>query len=134
MEKVINVIKWVLTIAFAAFCVLIIYSRFRYDTRYIQTGSMLPEYQIGALVWVDDHAYDEASPEIGDVAIYSTGSREVMHRIVGVYADGTYVFKGDNNDSSDFSPVDESAIEGKAVFHLNFLAPLIRRIHHLSSV
>ena len=129
-----EIIKWVLTIAVVVFAVGLIVLRFVYQPRYVETGSMEPEYQIGALVWVDDDAYKNAKPAVGDVAVYSNGGRPVMHRIVKDNGDGTYTFKGDNNDSDDFSPVPEKEIEGKAVFHTNLFAPIVRKLHHLSDV
>lgn len=126
--------KWTVTILVCALCAALVFVRFRYDARYVETGSMRPEYQIGAIVLVDDKAYDSAEPEVGDVAVYQSGSRQVMHRIVDIDENGDYIFEGDNNQSADFAPVERQQIVGKAVTRFNFIAPLVRKIRHLSDI
>ena len=111
-----------------------IFIRMRFDPHYVETGSMRPAYEIGALVLVDDEAYDNSDPQVGDVAVYRTGSREVMHRIKKITSDGRYIFQGDNNNTDDFTPIDKSEIVGKAVWHTNLAAPVIRKIKHLENV
>ncbi len=129
-----DIAGWIVTIIICAICAMLVFVRFRYDARYVETGSMRPEYQIGAIVLVDDSAYDSAEPEVGDVAVYQSGNRQVMHRIVDIDENGDYIFEGDNNDSADFAPVERQQIVGKAVAHFNFVAPLVRKIRHLSDI
>lgn len=111
-----------------------IFIRVRFDPHYVESGSMRPEYAIGAFVLVDDKAYEDTDPKVGDVAVYKIGSREVMHRIKEITEDGKYVFKGDNNDSEDFTPVDKSEIVGKTVWHTNLVAPIVRQTKQLDNV
>ena len=72
---------------------------------------MRPEYEIGSIVLVDDTAYDSADPKVGDVAVYQTGNRQVLHRIVDIDENGDYIFEG-----------------------FNWIAPLVRKIRHLSDI
>ena len=104
-----------------------------FKVRYIQTGSMKPTLQVGAVVYVNPFSYSESrKPGIGDVAMYrSLTGMEYIHRIVDVTEDGKYIFKGDNNSTKDFSPVPLSNIEGKVVIEVNFIAPVVRTIRHL---
>lgn len=132
-KKVLNIIVDVFVILCAVLCVFLVYMNTKYDARYVRTGSMLPEYKIGALVWIDEDAYKNKSPQIGDVAVYQSPDEdiEIIHRIVGEYKDGSYVFKGDNNDQSDPYEVKKSMIIGKEVTHVNFLAPMVRVLNHI---
>lgn len=129
-----DIAGWIVTIIICAICAMLVFVRFRYDARYVETGSMRPEYDIGAIVLVDDKAYDDADPKVGDVAVYQSGNRQVMHRIVDIDENGDYIFEGDNNQSTDFAPVERQQIVGKAVTHFNFVAPLVRKIRHLSNI
>lgn len=129
-----DIAGWIVTIIICTICAMLVFVRFRYDARYVETGSMRPEYDIGAIVLVDDKAYDDADPKVGDVAVYQSGNRQVMHRIVDIDENGDYIFEGDNNQSADFAPVERQQIVGKAVAHFNFVAPLVRKIRHLSNI
>lgn len=129
-----DIAGWIATIIVCAICAMLVFVRFRYDARYVETGSMRPEYEIGSIVLVDDTAYDSADPKVGDVAVYQTGNRQVLHRIVDIDENGDYIFEGDNNQSADFAPVERQQIVGKAVTHFNWIAPLVRRIRHLSNI
>lgn len=128
--KKINLKNAVSNLAFLAALAAMLFIAFRFDLRYVETGSMLPDIKIGAICLVDPDAYENAAPQVGDVAIYSTPTRDVIHRIVRVSDEG-YIFKGDNNNSEDYSPVPAEAIGGKVVGVINIVAPLMRIIKHL---
>jgi signal peptidase len=59
------------------------------------------------------------SYRVGDVALYRSADlkgQRVLHRILTV-GDGTYTFKGDNNDFVDPETVPAAALEGRLWFH-----------------
>lgn len=124
--------KQIGNIIFVAILACMLYIGIRYDIRFVQTGSMLPDIQIGAICFIDPDAYVDEAPQIEDVAMYSTTSRDVIHRIIDIDDDGAYIFQGDNNDAPDFSPVPREVIKGKVVAVLNFVAPLMRLIKGIS--
>jgi hypothetical protein len=77
--------------------------------------SMQPTYHADDLVVVVRHH----SYEIGQIAAYD-GRRpgvEVLHRVVGKEA-GSYVLKGDNNQSIDAITPDDDEMIGRAVLHV----------------
>lgn len=132
--RVRNAIAWAVVLALLAAAIAFVVLRLLYPPRIVETGSMRPEYPVGTIVFIDEHAYDAADPQVGDVAVYDAGDREVMHRIVRVNDDGTYVFKGDNSASEDFSPVARGQIVGREAFHLSWIAPLVRQVRGLSEL
>jgi len=114
-----DLLFWVLA---AAVCFMLLNFQFRY----VLTGSMKPEMEIGALAVIDP----VAEPEIGDIAMYEIHGNEVIHRIIDEQG-GQYIFKGDNNQIADFSPVEKEQIQGKVIFYTNLPAPLIRKARNL---
>lgn len=61
----------------------------------------------------------------GDTIVYSTDRYKypIIHRVVGINGGDSYSFttKGDNNPSTDPSPVAEKQVVGKAVFRIPWL-------------
>lgn len=125
-----SVIAWFADIIFVLLIAAMIYIPFRYNVRYIESGSMEPGIHVGAIVLIDPTAYKDAEPQVGDIAMYQTSTREVIHRIIDVDEDG-YIFKGDNNDSEDFAPVPAENIRGELKVTINVVAPVIKAIKHL---
>lgn len=77
--------------------------------------SMNPVYYQGDLVFV----VKADSYHIGDIAAYhSTVTGETLHRIIGGDATTGYVFKGDNNQSTDIDNPKPEALIGRAVLHV----------------
>jgi len=115
---------------FVTLLVLLVLIPMKYELRYIETGSMEPGIRVGAIVLIDPKAYEDSAPQVGDVAMYQTATREVIHRIIRTEENG-YKFKGDNNKAEDFGIVPRDAIRGKLVLRINLVAPLIRAIKNL---
>lgn len=103
----------------------------RYDLIYAESGSMYPAIETGAICIVDPEAYETDKPEVGDIAVYQTDARYVVHRVISDESDGWYQFKGDNNDSSDLGAVNIKDIRGRVSAVINFVAPLVRKVKHL---
>ncbi|MBR3840806.1 MAG: signal peptidase I [Erysipelotrichales bacterium] len=64
---------------------------------------------------------------VGDVYIYENLSGlKIIHRIIEENEDGTYTFKGDNNDIADYMPVERNQIEFKYLFRIPYLGYLVK--------
>ena len=125
-----SLFAWCGDLLFVLLIAAMIYIPFRYNVRYIESGSMEPGIHVGAIVLIDPTAYKEEDPQVGDIAMYQTSTREVIHRIIDESDDG-YIFKGDNNDSEDFAPVPAENIRGELKITINIVAPIVKAVKHL---
>lgn len=125
-----SIFAWCGDLLFVLLIAAMIYIPFRYNVRYIESGSMEPGIHVGAIVLIDPTAYKEEDPQVGDIAMYQTSTREVIHRIIDESDDG-YIFKGDNNDSEDFAPVPAENIRGELKITINIVAPIVKAVKHL---
>lgn len=100
-------------------------SIFGYGFGTVMSGSMLPDYEIGASILIH---YGEI-PKLGDVAVYKSGNMNVVHRVIRIQEDENgeleYIFKGDNNKEADYYSVRENNIIGKVVYKSNSTAKII---------
>lgn len=95
---------------------------FGYKLVYIGSESMEPTINTGALVLCKMLT----SPEeiaVGDICnyLYTTSSgtqKSIIHRIIKLSDDNTYIFKGDNNPKADYLPVSADQICSKYIFTL----------------
>lgn len=76
----------------------------------VTSGSMEPLIKTGDVVLVQDVDHLVGK---GTVVAYDDGNGIVMHRVVGVDADGTYTTKGDANAVPDSTSVSQSQIVGQ---------------------
>lgn len=99
----------------------------------VLTGSMVPAYPIGSLIYVQE--VDPNELELRDVITYSSGKTIVTHRIVEIVRDENnpnqlkFRTKGDANDDPDASLVGPADIIGKVAFgipHLGTIANYIQ--------
>jgi len=103
---------------------------FGYEVLVVQSGSMEPNYHVGALVYVKP--VDAAELETGDVITFELGGGvRGTHRIIEVLEDNgrlSFRTKGDNNDDADVNPVLPEAILGEVKFTIPYLGFLISYI------
>lgn len=61
---------------------------------------------------------DSSTLKTGDVVVYESKllSHPIIHRIIEVQGNGTYIIKGDNNPKADPLEVSFDQIKGKAIF------------------
>ncbi len=101
-----------------------------FEVLIVQSGSMEPNYPVGALVYVKP--VDAAQLVPGDVITFELGGGvRGTHRIIEVLNDEgglSFRTKGDNNDEADFAPVHPESIVGKARFMLPYLGFLVTYI------
>ncbi len=125
-----SLFAWCGDLLFVLLIAAMIYIPFRYNVRYIESGSMEPGIHVGAIVLIDPTAYKDKDPQVGDIAMYQTSTREVIHRIIDESDDG-YIFKGDNNDSEDYAPIPAENIRGELKVTINVVAPIVKAVKHL---
>lgn len=79
-------------------------SLFSYRVFFIMSESMEPEIKTNQLVFGRLFCPGE-EPEVGQIYAYRkvgvVGSKIVIHRLIAINKDGTYLFKGDHNDQVD---------------------------------
>ena len=69
-----------------------------YRLLYIPTRSMEPTIMAGSFAIGKKIAPEELA--INDIAVYKNGKTKMIHRIIDI-DDGTFTFKGDNNENAD---------------------------------
>lgn len=88
----------------------------------IETGSMTPNINVGDAVLVNK-MYNTDNLKIGDIiAFYNNDSVLVIHRIIGINSNGTYITKGDYNNSADEGYIKKENVVGKVMFKIPYLA------------
>lgn len=101
-----------------------------YEVMVVQSGSMEPNYHVGALVYVKP--VDARQLAVGDVITFELGGGvRGTHRIVEIVEEGdsrSFVTKGDNNAEKDSNPVQEQAIVGQVKFTIPQLGFLVTYI------
>ena len=88
----------------------------------IETGSMTPSLRIGDAVIIDKNC-DRDKLKVDDIIAYVNHDNVlVVHRIIQVNSDGTFVTKGDYNNAADSGFVNKSQVKGKVSFKIPFIA------------
>ena len=88
----------------------------------VVSGSMEPLIHTGSVV-VTTRSVDTVECE--DIVLYKLDDMNVIHRVVEVNEDGTFVTKGDHNESKDFKDVSYDQIIGKYLFTIPYLGYVI---------
>ena len=118
MKKVFKIIDTVLfsCVLAVALCLCVMIFFFHIKPVVVVSGSMEPEIPVGSLVFIDQR---DQSVDPGDVIAYLIGDTTdttIVHRIVDQNDDGTYITKGDSNDTADPASVTKQQIVGKEIF------------------
>ena len=88
----------------------------------IETGSMTPVIKVGDGVMINKLCNRDELKE-GDIVAYINDEEIiVVHRIYKVNKDGTFITKGDFNNSADLKYVSKKQIKGKVMFKIPFIA------------
>ena len=88
-----------------------------YSPMAVLSGSMLPSYSVGDLVFINKNVTPEEINE-GDVISYRINEDTVVtHRVVTV-EDGYFITKGDANNIEDSNPVPYDILIGRAWFRI----------------
>ena len=131
LSRIFNVLANLIIALIVALCAVIMLPKvFGYEVYGILSGSMLPSYPIGSIIYVQ---HEEANNiEVGDVITFNmaAGSDVVAtHRVVEINKEEeTFTTKGDNN-TVDSSPVFFERLIGKVVLCilvLDYIAAFIQ--------
>lgn len=88
----------------------------------IETGSMTPNIKIGDAVVIEKKVNLDKLKEGDIVAYLSEGNKVIVHRIIKVNSDETFITKGDFNNTADPNYVKKEQIKGKVKFKIPFIA------------
>lgn len=88
----------------------------------IKTGSMTPAINAGDAVVIDKKCDKEKLKEEDIIAYENDSGVIVVHRIIKVNSDGTFITKGDYNNVADTIYVNKDQIRGKVKFRIPFIA------------
>ncbi|MDD4282588.1 MAG: signal peptidase I [Bacilli bacterium] len=122
VEKTINFLLNILIVVFSIFLMISVYIGFQtriigndyanffgYSLFEVQSGSMEGTIDVGDWIIVKL----SSKVKVDDIITYQSNGEYVTHRIIEVYK-GTYITKGDANNSKD-DPIDQNQIVGKVV-------------------
>lgn len=131
LKKVWDVVSTLFVIAVVLFAVLLVGVRlFGIQVFSIISGSMEPEYPVGALIYVKE--VDPWSVSEGDVITYVLPNETPStHRVVRVDAANQHFYtKGDANEIEDGPPVHFKNLIGTPVFKVPYLGYIAHYIQH----
>ena len=131
IKKVWDIASTVLVVIVVLFAVLLVGVRlFGVQVYSVISGSMEPEYPVGALIYVKDISPYEV--EEGDVITYVLpNDMPSTHRVIKIdEANQHFYTKGDANESADGSPVHFKNLIGKPVFKIPYLGYIAYYIQH----
>lgn len=118
LSKILNFLATLIIALIVALCLVIMLPRvFGYEVYGILSGSMLPNYPIGSIIYVDQ--VDASEIKVGDVITFNMAADSnvvATHRVVEINSEEeTFTTKGDNNDDVDSSPVSFQRLIGRVV-------------------
>lgn len=124
LSKILNMLATLIIVFIIVICGAIMVPKvFGYEVYGILSGSMLPDYPIGSLVYVQHE--DAQNIEVGDVITFDMAADSdvvATHRVVAINEDEeSFVTKGDNNDTVDSNPVSYQRLIGKVVLCIPML-------------
>lgn len=124
LSKILNILATLIIVLIIVVCGAIMVPKvFGYEVYGILSGSMLPDYPIGSLVYVQHE--DAKNIEVGDVITFDMAADSdvvATHRVVAINEDEeSFVTKGDNNDTVDSNPVSFQRLIGKVVLCIPML-------------
>ena len=88
----------------------------------IETASMTPNYNIGDAVIINKYIDKESLKENDVVAYYDDEGRIIVHRIIKINSDKSYITKGDMNNTADSKYVNPDKVYGKVIFRIPYIA------------
>ena len=94
-----------------------------YKLMIVMSNSMESTINVGDVVIVKE--VNAQALKSGDIVAYRIDDVCITHRIAKVNSDGTYITKGDNNNSFDDETINKSQIEGKYVTKIKGLGHLL---------
>ena len=88
----------------------------------IESPSMTPSINKGDAVIIDK-TYNKDKLKVNDVIAYKDkDDKIIVHRIININRDGTFITKGDMNNTSDREYVKKDQIQGKVILTIPYIA------------
>ena len=94
-----------------------------YEPAVIISGSMRPKMPIGTICFIDKK-YPFKNYRVGDIIVYISKNKKVVHRIVEKNDHG-YRTKGDANINVDVALITEEIYYGKCVFYIPYIGLIV---------
>ena len=131
LKKAWDMITTVVVVVVVLFAVLLVGVRlFGVQVFSVISGSMEPEYPVGALIYVKK--VDPSEIKVDDVITYVLPTEmPSTHRVVRIDAENELFYtKGDANDTEDGAPVYFKNLIGKPIFKIPYLGYVAHYIQH----
>lgn len=120
-KKIVKISDIPIILAFSA-CSCLVLGVGPYKLIGIETGSMTPNIRIGDGVVIEKKVDFDKLKEGDIVAYLGDSNRIIVHRIIKVNSDETFITKGDYNNTADSNYVRKEQIKGKVKFKIPFIA------------
>ena len=90
----------------------------------VLSGSMETQYAVGSLIYVKD--IETKNIQVGDPITFVLNEDLLVatHRVVEITKEGSFITKGDSNESIDGKPVHRNNVLGKPIFSIPYLGYL----------
>lgn len=128
--RIIDVFAKVVTVAVILFLLVFMAPRvFGIEPFVVQSNSMEPVFNTYDVVFIDTNQTDV---QIGDIVLQHVTSEDeqidmnVTHRVISQNSDGTWVTKGDHNNSADIRPLTQENVVGIYVFHIPWIGHILQ--------
>lgn len=123
IKKLGNLALNIILILLILLCVLLYAPRaLGYKSYTVLSGSMLPKYKIGSVVFSKDIIISQDTLKEGDVIVFNKGSKKITHRVYSIdWNTKLITTKGDNNNSIDSQPVLFDEVEGKVMYNIPYV-------------
>lgn len=110
---------WVLTATASLAILWFTFGFFGVKPSFIPSQSMEPTINPGSIVITRDINPDDV--RVGDIVMYQRGRTHVLHRVIEKRPDGTFIFKGDHNNTPDPDPVQARQIEARLILDVPYI-------------
>ena len=129
MRKVFNILSTIILVVLVAFAGMLFVPRiFGIEPLVVLSGSMEPTYHVGSVVYCNKNV-DKDNIKAGDAITFRISEEAVVtHRVVKVNGDGTFVTKGDANNTDDGAPVNKANVIGVEVFTIPYIGYIAKNI------
>ena len=87
----------------------------------IKTGSMTPNINVGDAVIIYKYVNMDSLKE-NEIIAYKKGDEIIVHRIIKINSDKTYITKGDFNNTADSKYISRDEIYGKVILRIPYIA------------
>ena len=104
-------------------CLTLVPRIFGIEPRIVQSGSMVPAYNVNDIVYINHH-YTFNQMKIGDVVAFTVHDQTmVMHRVTDINEEN-FITKGDANQKKD-APISKNNLIGEVIWDVPFIGYFI---------